>query len=84
MPKVWVRVVPEASISASMRPFRSAIFLSNVLTSRSTSETNRRLRRAEAPPWTRMPRRMRAARSAESFPDTPAWEEVPQKRVQAV
>ena len=49
MPKIWVRVVPEASISASMRPLRSAIFLSSVLTSRSTSEANRRLRRAEAP-----------------------------------
>jgi hypothetical protein len=32
MPKISVRVVPEASTSASMRPFRSAIFLSSVLT----------------------------------------------------
>jgi hypothetical protein len=28
MAKIWVRVVPEASTSASMRPFSSAIFLS--------------------------------------------------------
>jgi hypothetical protein len=62
--------VPEASISASMRPLRSAIFLSSALTSRSTSEANRRLRRAEAP-LGRMARRKRAARSAESFPATP-------------
>ena len=63
-PKIWVRVVPEASTSASMRPFRSAIFRSSVLMSRSTSEANRRRRRAEAPPRTRMARRMRAARSS--------------------
>ena len=31
MPKIWVRAVPEASISASMRLLRSAIFLSSVL-----------------------------------------------------
>jgi hypothetical protein len=30
MPKISVRVVPEASTSASMRPLRSAIFLSSV------------------------------------------------------
>jgi hypothetical protein len=72
MPKIPVRVVPEASISASMRPPRSAIFPSRVRTSRSTSEASRRRRRrAEAPPWSRMPRRMLAARSAESFPATP-------------
>jgi hypothetical protein len=70
-PKIWVRVVPEASTSASMRPLRSAIFLSSVRTSRSTSEANRRRRRAEAPPWARMPRKMRAARSAESVRATP-------------
>jgi len=70
-PKIWVRVVPEASISASMRPLRSAIFLSSVLTSRKISEANRRRRRAEAPSRSRMPRRMRAALSAESFPVTP-------------
>ena len=58
-PKISVRVVPEASISTSMRQFRSAIFRSSVLTSRSTSEANRRRRRAEAPPRSRMPRRMR-------------------------
>jgi hypothetical protein len=63
--------VPEASISASMRPLRSAIFLSSVRTSRSTSEANRRRRRAEAPPLGRMPRRMRAALSAESVRVTP-------------
>ncbi len=84
MPKISVRVVPEASISASMRPLRSAIFLSSVRTSRSTSEANRRLRRAEAPPLGRIERRMRAARSAESFPVTPSGEKVPQKRVKAV
>ena len=38
---------------------------------RSTSEANRRRRRSEAQPWDLMPRRMRAARSAESFPATP-------------
>ena len=50
---------------------RSAIFRSSVLTSRKISEANRRRRRAEAPPRDRMPRRMRAALSAESFPATP-------------
>ena len=70
MPKISVRVVPEASISASMRPFKSVIFRSSVRTSRSTSEANRRRRRAEAP-CGRMPRRMRAARSAESVPAIP-------------
>jgi hypothetical protein len=48
-PKIWVRAVPEASTSASMRPLRSAIFLSSVRTSRSTSEANRLRRLAEAP-----------------------------------
>jgi hypothetical protein len=71
MPKISVRVVPEASISASMRPFKSVIFRSSVRTSRSTSEANRRRRRAEAPSCGRMPRRMRAARWAASFPATP-------------
>jgi hypothetical protein len=71
MPKIWVRVVPEASTSASMRPLRSAIFLSSVRMSRSTSEAKRRLRRAEAPPLGRMPRKILVARSAESFPVTP-------------
>jgi hypothetical protein len=71
MPKISVRVVPEASTSASMRAFRSAIFLSSVLTSRRTSEANRRRRRAEAPPRGRMPRRIRAARWAESVLATP-------------
>ena len=70
-PKIWVRVVPEASTSASMRAFRFAIFLSSVRTSRSTSDANPRRRRAEAPSLGRMPRRMRAARAAESFPATP-------------
>jgi hypothetical protein len=70
-PKISVRVVPEASTSVSMRPLRSAIFLSSVLTSRSTSEANRRRRRAEVPPRGRRPRRTRATRSAESFPLTP-------------
>ena len=72
IPKISVRVVPEAPTSASMRPFRSAIFLSSVRTSCSTSEANRRLRRAEAPSCGRSrPRRMRAARGAESVPATP-------------
>jgi hypothetical protein len=70
MPKISVRVLPEASTSASMRPPRSAIFLSSVLTSRSTSEASRRRRRAEAP-LGRMERRMRAALSAESVLATP-------------
>jgi hypothetical protein len=70
-PKISVRVVPEASTSASMRSFRSVIFLSSVRMSRRTSEANRRLRRAEALPWGRMPRRMRAARWAESVPAIP-------------
>jgi hypothetical protein len=70
MPKIWVRVLPEASTSASMRPPRSAIFLSSVLTSRKTSEASRRRRRAEVP-LGRMPRRMRAALSAESVLATP-------------
>ena len=69
-PKIWVRVVPEASTSASMRPPRSAIFRSSVRTSRSTSDASRRRRRAEAP-FGLMPRRMRAARSAESVLATP-------------
>ena len=38
---------------------------------RSTSEANRRRRRAEAPPLGRRPRKMHAARSAESVPVTP-------------
>jgi hypothetical protein len=70
MPKISVRVVPEASTSASMRPFRSAIFRSSVLTSRKISEANRRRRLAEVP-LGRMPRRMRATRLAESVPPTP-------------
>src|SRR5215217_6321542 len=67
MPKISVRVVPEASTSASMRLSRSAIFRSSVRTSRSTSEAKRRRRRAEAPPLGRMPRKMRAARSGEGI-----------------
>jgi hypothetical protein len=47
MPKISVRVVPEACTSASMRPLRSAIFLSSIRTSRSTSDANRRRRH----PW---------------------------------
>jgi hypothetical protein len=30
MPKIWVRLVPEASTSDSMRELRSAIFLSSI------------------------------------------------------
>jgi hypothetical protein len=71
MPKISVRVVPEASTSASIRPLRSAIFLSSVRMSRKISEANRRRRRAEAPRWGRMPRRRRAARWVESVPVTP-------------
>jgi hypothetical protein len=71
-PKISVRVVPEASTSASMRPFRSAIFLSSVLMSRRTSEASRRrMRDEELCGRGRMPRRMRAARRAESVPATP-------------
>jgi hypothetical protein len=70
-PKISVRVVPEASTSASMRTLRSAIFRSSVLTSRKISEARRRRRRTEALLRARMERRMRAARSAESFPATP-------------
>jgi hypothetical protein len=71
-PKISVRVVSEASTSASMRPPRSAIFRSSVLTSRRTSEANRRRRRAEAPPWGRKRSRH------------PAGDEIPQERVKAV
>jgi hypothetical protein len=70
-PTIWVRTVPDALTSASMRPSRSAIFLSSVRMSRSTSEASRRRRRVEAPPRARMPRRMRAALSAESDRATP-------------
>ena len=63
--------MPEASTSASMRTLRSAIFRFSVLTSRKISEARRRRRRTEALPRARMERRMRAARSAESFPATP-------------
>ena len=56
-PKISVRVVPEASTSASMRPSRSAIFRCSVRMSRKISEASCRRRRAEAP-WDRMPRRM--------------------------
>jgi hypothetical protein len=70
MPKISTRAVPEASISSSMRSLRSAIFLSSVRTSRSTSEANHRRRRAGAP-LGRMLRRRRAARWIESVPITP-------------
>jgi hypothetical protein len=70
-PKISVRVVPEASTSASMHLFRSAIFRSSVRMSLTISEASRRRRLAEAPPRGRMPRRMRAARWAESVPATP-------------
>jgi hypothetical protein len=70
MPKISVRVVSEASTSDSMRPFRSATFLSSLRTSRSTSEASRRRTREEEL-CGRMPRRMHAARSAESVPVTP-------------
>ena len=69
-PRISVRLVPEASTSASMRSFRSAIFRSSVRTSRSTSEASPRRTREEEP-CGRMPRRMRAARAAESLPATP-------------
>jgi hypothetical protein len=70
MPKISVKVVPEASTSASMRPLRSAIFRSSVLTLRKISEANRRRRLAEVP-LGRMPRRMREARWAERVLATP-------------
>jgi hypothetical protein len=60
----------QASTSASMRSLRSAIFRSSARTSRKISEANSRRMRAEAP-CGRMPRRMRAARGAESVPGTP-------------
>jgi hypothetical protein len=69
-PKISVRVVPEASTSASMHLFRPAIFRSSVRMSLKLSEANRLRRLAEAP-LGRMPRRMRAARWAESVPATP-------------
>ena len=47
-PKISVRVVPDVSTSALTRASRSAIFLSSVRMSRSTSEANRRRRRSEA------------------------------------
>jgi hypothetical protein len=62
--------VPEAAILASIRSFSSAIFRSSVRMSRKISEANCRRRRAEASPWGRMPRKMRAARWAESVPAT--------------
>ncbi len=70
MPKISVRLVPEASTSASMCSFRFAIFRSSVRMSRRISEANRRRTRAEAP-CGRMSRTMRAARWVESVPDTP-------------
>ena len=70
MPKIWVRVVPEASIPASMRPSRSAIFRSSARMSRRISEAKHRRTRAEVP-CDRIPRRMRAARGVESVPVTP-------------
>jgi hypothetical protein len=69
-PKISVRVVPEASTSAFMRSFRSAIFRSSARTSRRISEANRRRRWAEAP-CGRMPRTMQATRWVESVPATP-------------
>ena len=70
MPKVSMRLVAEASTSASIRSFRSVIFRSSVRMSRMISEGNRRRMRAEGP-WGRMPRKMRAARGVESVPATP-------------
>jgi hypothetical protein len=74
MPKISVRVVPEAATSASMRPLRPAIFLSSVriLSAAPQRSQPRRRRRAEAPPLLgRRPRKMHAARSAESVRATP-------------
>jgi hypothetical protein len=73
MPKISVRVVPEAATSASMRPLRPAIFLSSVriLSAAPQRSQPRRRRRAEAPPLGRRPRKMHAARSAESVRATP-------------
>jgi hypothetical protein len=61
MPKVSMRLVAEASASASISSFRSVIFRSSVRMSRMISEANRRRMRTEEP-WGRMPRKMRAAR----------------------
>src|ERR687890_905009 len=87
-PKIWVRVVPEASTSASMRRFRSAIFLSSALTSRNTSEAKRRLRRAEVP-LGRSALGPNASQEApgpvgRELPHHPAGEGVPQERVETV
>ena len=61
MPKISVRVVPQAFTAAEILSFRSAIFRSSVRMSLRISEANLRRRGAEAP-WGRMPRTMRAAR----------------------
>jgi hypothetical protein len=65
-----MRLVLEASTSASMHSFRSAIFRSSARTSRRISAANRRRTQAEAP-CGRMLRTMRAARWVESVPGTP-------------
>ena len=83
MPKIWVRVVPEASTSASMRPLRSAIFLSSVLTSRSTSDASCRRSRAEGALGPNAAQNARCPIGRER-PGYPAGEEVPQERVEAV
>jgi hypothetical protein len=71
-PKIWVRVVPEASTSASMRPLRSVIFLSSVLTlSAAPPKPAAGAGGRKRPFGTYVARRMRAALSAESFPVTP-------------
>jgi hypothetical protein len=76
-------VVPEASTSASMRPFRSAIFLSSVLRSRKISEAKRRRRLAEVPlgPDAAQDARCPVGRERPSYP---AGDEIPQERVEAV
>ena len=73
-----MRLVAEASTSASIRSFRSVIFRSSVRMSRMISEANRRRMRAEEP-WGRMPRKMRAARGGREYPSYPAGHEAPQE-----
>ena len=83
MPKIWVRVVPEACTSASMRPFRSAIFLSSVRTlaqdlrSQPPAEAGRGALGPYAAQDARCPLGRKRSRH-------PAGDEVPQERVEAV
>src|SRR5215210_2348583 len=82
MPKISMRLVSEASTSASMGPSRSAIFRSSARTSRRISESNHRRTRRGA-------LRSYAAQDAgdsgsRECPRYSAGNEVPQESVQAV